>query len=103
MKLEARYHRILEARDRSPICVASIRDFKNGRLLVHFDGWTADYDYWYDSDSIDLHPMAGARNTECHFNHQKVFAVVWVQQPSLGHKSARFLQGGSTSQSVQRA
>ena len=57
MKLEARYHRILEARDRSPICVASIRDFKNGRLLVHFDGWTADYDYWYDSDSIDLHPM----------------------------------------------
>ena len=30
---------------------------KGGPLLIHFDGWTATYDYWAEEDSPDLHPL----------------------------------------------
>ena len=30
---------------------------KGGPLLIHFDGWTARYDYWAEEDSDDLHPI----------------------------------------------
>ena len=50
----------LEAKDRlnpSLICVATIADIKNGKLLIHFDGWTNRYDYWCEPDTMDIHPM----------------------------------------------
>jgi hypothetical protein len=28
-----------------------------GPLLIHFDGWSRDYDYWAELDSLDLHPV----------------------------------------------
>lgn len=26
-------------------------------MLIHFDGWTERYDYWTETDAIDLHPI----------------------------------------------
>ena len=50
----------LEAKDRlnpSMVCVATINEVKNGKLLIHFDGWSTSYDYWCEPESIDIHPI----------------------------------------------
>ena len=51
----------LEAKDRqhpTMVCVATISEVdRNGRLLIHFDGWGENYDYWCEPDSTDIHPM----------------------------------------------
>ena len=49
----------LEAKDRlhpTLVCVATITDIKDEQLLIHFDGWSMDYDYWCRPDSTDIHP-----------------------------------------------
>lgn len=50
----------LEAIDRlnpSLLCVATIDDIKDKKLLIHFDGWTRKYDYWCESTTTDIHPI----------------------------------------------
>ncbi|XP_060069823.1 uncharacterized protein LOC132549872, partial [Ylistrum balloti] len=52
----------LEALDRlnpSLVCVATVSQINetDGRLLIHFDGWTKRYDYWSEPESKDLHPI----------------------------------------------
>ncbi|KAL5014229.1 hypothetical protein ScPMuIL_008499 [Solemya velum] len=51
----------LEALDRlNPhlVCVATVEDVTDdGKLLIHFDGWTSKYDYLADPTSVDLHPI----------------------------------------------
>lgn len=52
----------LEAKDRrnpNLVCVATIVDMRedDDELLIHFDGWSSAYDYWCQSDSVDIHPM----------------------------------------------
>jgi len=49
----------LEAKDRlNPhlVCVATVADVMNDQILVHFDGWSDQYDYWCGTTSIDVHP-----------------------------------------------
>ena len=49
----------IEAKDRknpSLICVATITDIRNRRMLIHFDGWSDDYNYWCTPDTTDIHP-----------------------------------------------
>ena len=49
----------LEAKDRiypTLIAVATIADIKDGQLLIHFDGWGNDYNYWCKPKSTDIHP-----------------------------------------------
>eukprot|EP00049_Salpingoeca_infusionum_P023060 m.10178 g.10178 ORF g.10178 m.10178 type:complete len:2070 (+) comp5531_c0_seq1:203-6412(+) len=53
----------LEARDRKNphmICVATLEEVDDARpdsLKIHFDGWTARYDYWAKPQSKDLYPV----------------------------------------------
>ena len=50
----------VEARDRkhpSLICVATVADVMNGQVLIHFDGWSNDYDYWCVPDCGDIFPV----------------------------------------------
>ncbi|KAL4233400.1 hypothetical protein ACF0H5_008081 [Mactra antiquata] len=51
----------LEAKDRkhpSLVCVATITEImEDGRLLIHFDGWTKTYDYVCDPTAEDIHPI----------------------------------------------
>ena len=28
-----------------------------GKVKIHFDEWTCKYDYWTDTEAIDLHPV----------------------------------------------
>ena len=49
----------IEAKDRkypTLICAASIVEICPGEVKVHFDGWSAEYDYWCLSSSNDIHP-----------------------------------------------
>uniref|UniRef100_UPI00358E93DE lethal(3)malignant brain tumor-like protein 3 isoform X2 n=2 Tax=Myxine glutinosa TaxID=7769 RepID=UPI00358E93DE len=52
MKLEA-----VDRRNPALICVASITDIVDNRLLVHFDTWDDSYDYWCDPSSPYIHPV----------------------------------------------
>ncbi|KAK3522678.1 hypothetical protein QTP86_029156 [Hemibagrus guttatus] len=52
MKLEA-----VDKKNPSLVCVSSIRDMVESRLLVHFDGWDESYDYWCDVTSPYIHPV----------------------------------------------
>jgi len=40
-------------------CVFAITDkvAEDGKLLIHFDGWSANYDYWTDPSTTDIHPI----------------------------------------------
>jgi len=35
--------------------VAEVRD--DGQLLIHFDGWSNNYDYWTEPSTADIHPI----------------------------------------------
>lgn len=37
------------------VCVASVTDKIDNRILVHFDGWDERYDYWVDIRSPYIH------------------------------------------------
>ena len=49
----------VEAVDRqntSLICVATVKNVLEGKILIHFDGWELDYDYWVKPDSPYVKP-----------------------------------------------
>ncbi|XP_057664537.1 lethal(3)malignant brain tumor-like protein 4 [Diorhabda carinulata] len=52
MKLEA-----VDRKNTSLVCVATIRDMMDNRILVHFDSWDDIYDYWADPTSPYIHPV----------------------------------------------
>ncbi|XP_030754394.1 lethal(3)malignant brain tumor-like protein 4 [Sitophilus oryzae] len=52
MKLEA-----VDKKDSALVCVATVRDMMDNRLLIHFDGWDDIYDYWADPTSPYIHPV----------------------------------------------
>uniref|UniRef100_A0A1X7UYJ4 TIR domain-containing protein n=1 Tax=Amphimedon queenslandica TaxID=400682 RepID=A0A1X7UYJ4_AMPQE len=59
----------LEAKDRANpalICVATITDINNNKLLIHFDGWSNRYDYWCDPDTVDIHPIGWCASKGIH-------------------------------------
>ncbi|XP_011496871.1 PREDICTED: lethal(3)malignant brain tumor-like protein 3 isoform X2 [Ceratosolen solmsi marchali] len=58
MKLEA-----VDRKHSSLVCVASVSDVMDSRILVHFDSWDDVYDYWADVSSPYIHPIGW-----CHHN-----------------------------------
>ncbi|KAM5228437.1 lethal(3)malignant brain tumor-like protein 3 isoform 2-T2 [Ctenodactylus gundi] len=58
MKLEA-----VDKRNPMFIRVATVADTDDHRIKVHFDGWSACYDYWIDADSPDIHPVGWSSKT----------------------------------------
>lgn len=52
MKLEA-----VDKKNTSLVCVATITDMMDNRILVHFDSWDNIYDYWADPTSPYIHPV----------------------------------------------
>jgi hypothetical protein len=52
MKLEAD-----DVKNSGRICVATVRDVLENRILIHFDGWDQKYDYWTDISSSNIHPI----------------------------------------------
>ncbi|XP_047528289.1 uncharacterized protein LOC125064970 [Vanessa atalanta] len=56
MKLEA------EDRQNELVCVASVADMLDQRLLVTFDSWDDVYDYWVEPSSPYVHPVGWAED-----------------------------------------
>ncbi|RVE43326.1 hypothetical protein evm_012030 [Chilo suppressalis] len=54
MKLEA------EDRKNELVCVASIAEMMDSRMLITFDSWDEIYDYWVDPTSPYIHPVGWA-------------------------------------------
>uniref|UniRef100_A0A1B6K968 SAM domain-containing protein n=2 Tax=Graphocephala atropunctata TaxID=36148 RepID=A0A1B6K968_9HEMI len=52
MKLEA-----VDRKNSSLVCVASVANLIDNRLLIHFDSWGDVYDYWTDPTSPYIHPV----------------------------------------------
>ncbi|XP_036906266.1 lethal(3)malignant brain tumor-like protein 4 [Sturnira hondurensis] len=52
MKLEA-----VDRKNPSLVCVATIADIVEDRLLVHFDNWDDSYDYWCGVNSPHIQPV----------------------------------------------
>lgn len=52
MKLEA-----VDKKNSALVCVATITDMMDNRILVHFDSWDNIYDYWADPTSPYIHPV----------------------------------------------
>ncbi|XP_055379829.1 uncharacterized protein LOC129610986 isoform X2 [Condylostylus longicornis] len=46
-----------DLRNTRKVCVASVADVLDNRILVHFDGWDDRYDYWVDCNSPYIHPV----------------------------------------------
>ncbi|XP_064082090.1 lethal(3)malignant brain tumor-like protein 3 isoform X1 [Macrobrachium nipponense] len=49
----------LEAEDRKNmwVCVATVADVLDNRVLIHFDGWDKAYDVWNEMSSPYIHPI----------------------------------------------
>lgn len=52
MKIEAD-----DLRNSGKVCVATIADILDNRLLILFDGWDDSYSYWIDINSPYIHPV----------------------------------------------
>ena len=69
----------LEAKDRkNPMltCVATISAVRDGKLLIHFDGWGNNYDYWCDVDSTDIHPVGWCKSKDLGQKLQKPKGII---------------------------
>nr|XP_025043599.1 lethal(3)malignant brain tumor-like protein 3 isoform X2 [Pelodiscus sinensis] len=58
MKLEA-----VDKKNPSLMCVATITDMLDNRLLIHFDNWNENYDYWCDASSPYIRPVGYCQET----------------------------------------
>ena len=49
----------VEAKDTtkpSVMCVATIKEVSRRKVLVHYDGWGEEWNFWCDAGSTDIHP-----------------------------------------------
>ncbi|XP_032936465.1 lethal(3)malignant brain tumor-like protein 4 isoform X4 [Catharus ustulatus] len=58
MKLEA-----VDKKNPSLVCVATITDMVENRLLIHFDNWDESYDYWCETSSPYIRPVGYCQET----------------------------------------
>ncbi|XP_067888227.1 lethal(3)malignant brain tumor-like protein 4 isoform X2 [Heterodontus francisci] len=58
MKLEA-----VDKRNPMLIRVATVVDIDDQRIKIHFDGWSHNYDLWFDADHCDIHPAGWCAKT----------------------------------------
>ncbi|NXN91884.1 LMBL3 protein, partial [Rhinopomastus cyanomelas] len=58
MKLEA-----VDKKNPSLMCVATVADVVDSRLLIHFDNWDKSYDYWCETSSPYICPVGYCQAT----------------------------------------
>nr|XP_025952436.1 lethal(3)malignant brain tumor-like protein 4 isoform X2 [Dromaius novaehollandiae] len=58
MKLEA-----VDKKNPLLMCVATITDMWDNRLLIHFDNWDENYDYWCEASSPCIRPVGYCQET----------------------------------------
>ena len=52
MKIEA-----MDIHNPPLVCVATISDVHHSQILIHFDGWSSEFDYWADHRSLNIFPV----------------------------------------------
>lgn len=60
MKLEAA-ERSSSNNNKQSVCVATVVDMLDNRILVHLDGWDDTHDYWTEPNSPHIHPVGWAQ------------------------------------------
>ena len=93
----------LEAKDRkhpSLVCVATVKEVSSrGQLLIHFDGWGPEYDYWCEPTTTDIHPAGWCKNNQHVLQppHSKKYLIINQKHCFQGLirevKGGRALQG----------
>lgn len=48
---------VIDPRNPCVLRVATVCEVEQHQIKIHFDGWDVSLDYWFDSDSPDLHPV----------------------------------------------
>uniref|UniRef100_A0A7N6FKJ4 SAM domain-containing protein n=1 Tax=Anabas testudineus TaxID=64144 RepID=A0A7N6FKJ4_ANATE len=58
-------HRLEAVDRRNPmlIRVATVTDTDDYKIKVHYDGWSQQFDVWFDNDHSDLHPVGWCQRT----------------------------------------
>lgn len=81
MRVEAK-----DSADPTNMCVATIKDVRAGKVLVHYDGWGDERDFWCDARATDIHPpMWSGKNSkkvtppkgEENMNHVLKHTLLW--------------------------
>ena len=54
---------VIDPRNLTLCRVATVVQAEDYKIQVHFDGWHTTYDYWFDFDSPDIHPVGWCRKT----------------------------------------
>jgi len=54
---------VVDPRNPSLVRLSTIVVLEEYRIKLHFDGWDNIYDGWFDTDSVDLHPVRWAEKT----------------------------------------
>ena len=68
MKLEA-----VDKHNASLVCVATVTNIlpSDGRILIHFDGWELEYDYWAKPDAPYIKPKGWCEQNGIALNKPK--------------------------------
>ena len=51
----------MDRRNPDLVCVASVKGVSGDKVLIHFDGWNRNYDYFCHHRSPELRPIASAK------------------------------------------
>ena len=54
---------VIDPRNQTLCRVATVNRAEDFKLQIHFDGWPSLYDYWFDFDSTDIHPIGWCQKT----------------------------------------
>ena len=77
----------------SLICVATVQevDSATGKLLIHFDGWSSDFDYWCEPSSQHLHPVGYCKSVGHELQPPKghVGPFIWDDYLQLSESAAK--------------
>ncbi|XP_066915395.1 lethal(3)malignant brain tumor-like protein 4 [Clytia hemisphaerica] len=54
---------VIDPRNPTLCRVATVNRAEDFKVQIHFDGWPSMYDWWFDFDSMDLHPVGWCQKT----------------------------------------
>ena len=90
MKLEA-----VDKHNASLVCVATVGNIltSDGRILIHFDGWEIEYDYWVKPDSPYIKPKGWCYQNGVTLNKPKGIFSDYVSLTSMYTYGEYFPEG----------
>jgi len=70
----------------SDVCVASVGNIMDGRILIHFDGWEPDFDFWSVPSSTCIHKVGYCEETGIKLHSPRgIFYSLIIERTVLIH------------------